>query len=36
MGERLREAACIGDIAMVSKLQNQGADLNSKNKMNGW
>lgn len=36
IGERLREAACVGDLSLVTKLQNQGANLNSKNSMNGW
>ncbi|XP_005092472.1 ankyrin repeat domain-containing protein 40 [Aplysia californica] len=36
IGERLREAACVGDLTLVSKLQSQGVDLNSKNSLNGW
>uniref|UniRef100_A0A0B6ZH85 Uncharacterized protein n=1 Tax=Arion vulgaris TaxID=1028688 RepID=A0A0B6ZH85_9EUPU len=36
IGERLREAACVGDLTLVAKLEIQGVDLNSKNSMNGW
>ena len=36
-GEKLREAACIGDIAQVNRLLQSGSvDVNDKNKMNGW
>lgn len=35
-GERLREAACVGDLSLVAKLESQGIDINSKNAMNGW
>jgi len=36
ISERLREAACIGDIHQVAKLREQGADINSQNRINGW
>ncbi|CAL1533531.1 unnamed protein product [Lymnaea stagnalis] len=35
-GERLREAACVGDLNLLAKLESQGVDINSKNAMNGW
>lgn len=36
--ERLREAACIGDLDTVKFLVENGhvADVNSKNSVNGW
>ena len=36
MNEKLREACCMGDKECVYKCLSQGADINSKNKMNGW
>ena len=36
MNEKLREACCMGDSESVYKCLSQGADVNSKNKMNGW
>ncbi|GFR97970.1 ankyrin repeat domain-containing protein 40-like [Elysia marginata] len=36
VNERLREAACVGDINLLSKLLTQGASVNDKNSMNGW
>ncbi|KAI8794010.1 ankyrin repeat domain-containing protein 40 [Biomphalaria glabrata] len=36
IGERLREAACVGDLVLISKLESQGVDINSKNTVNGW
>ncbi|KAH9490032.1 Transmembrane 9 super member 3 [Bulinus truncatus] len=35
-GERLREAACYGDLVSITKLESQGVDINSKNVVNGW
>ncbi|XP_044253261.1 ankyrin repeat domain-containing protein 40-like isoform X2 [Tribolium madens] len=34
--EKLREAACIGDIEAVLALLSQNLDINSKNSVNGW
>ena len=34
--EKLREAACIGDTVAVKELLDKGADVNSRNAMNGW
>uniref|UniRef100_A0A8C4X1D8 Ankyrin repeat domain 40 n=1 Tax=Eptatretus burgeri TaxID=7764 RepID=A0A8C4X1D8_EPTBU len=34
--ERLREAACIGDMDLVRKLVDSGVSVNSQNDMNGW
>jgi len=34
--EQLREACCIGDTETVQKMINDGVDINSQNKMNGW
>ncbi|CAG5133055.1 unnamed protein product [Candidula unifasciata] len=36
IAERFREAACVGDLTLLTKLELQGVDLNSKNSMNGW
>ena len=36
LNEKLREACCMGDKETVYKCLAQGADINSKNKMNGW
>ena len=36
MEESLREAACVGDLASVTKLIQAGVDVNSANKINGW
>ncbi|GFO04220.1 ankyrin repeat domain-containing protein 40-like [Plakobranchus ocellatus] len=36
VNERLREAACVGDLNLLSKLLAQGASVNGKNGMNGW
>lgn len=36
LNEKLRESCCMGDIEGVYKCLAQGADINSKNKMNGW
>lgn len=38
LGERLREAACIGDLDTVKFLVENGhvMDVNSKNSVNGW
>lgn len=34
--ELLREAACLGDVELVTKLVNEGVDVNSANDLNGW
>ncbi|KAM6118702.1 ankyrin repeat domain-containing protein 40-like [Phoenicopterus ruber ruber] len=34
--ERLREAAALGDVAEVRRLLGAGADINSRNEINGW
>ncbi|RZC27648.1 ankyrin repeat domain-containing protein 40 [Asbolus verrucosus] len=34
--EKLREAACIGDIEAVLALLSENLDINSKNSINGW
>lgn len=34
--EKLREAACIGDIDAVAELLAKGIDPNAKHKINGW
>ncbi|KAM6297464.1 LOW QUALITY PROTEIN: ankyrin repeat domain-containing protein 40-like [Aegotheles albertisi] len=34
--ERLREAAALGDAAEVRRLLGAGADINSRNEINGW
>ncbi|XP_051491023.1 ankyrin repeat domain-containing protein 40-like isoform X1 [Apus apus] len=34
--ERLREAAALGDLAEVRRLLGAGADINSRNEINGW
>ena len=36
LNEKLREACCMGDKESVYKCLAQGADINSKHKMNGW
>ncbi|RUS88505.1 hypothetical protein EGW08_003763 [Elysia chlorotica] len=36
VNERLREAACVGDLNLMSRLLTQGAAVNSKNAINGW
>lgn len=36
VNERLREAACVGDMNLLSKLLSEGASVNNKNAMNGW
>ena len=36
MDEKLREFSCTGDVDAVSSLLQQGANVNSQNKMNGW
>jgi len=36
MEESLREAACVGDLAAVTKLIEAGVNVNSANKLNGW
>ncbi|KAK3789082.1 hypothetical protein RRG08_063796 [Elysia crispata] len=36
VNERLREAACVGDLSLMARLLTQGASVNSKNAMNGW
>ena len=36
MEEKLREAACHGDIEAIQALISSGIDVNSKHKMNGW
>lgn len=34
--EKLREAACIGDIEAVLNIVSQNIDVNSQNSVNGW
>ena len=35
--EKLREAACNGDLEQLTKLsENVSININSQNKMNGW
>ncbi|CAH1154652.1 unnamed protein product [Phaedon cochleariae] len=34
--EKLREAACLGDVDAVTTLLSQNIDVNSQNSMNGW
>ncbi|XP_054501317.1 putative ANKRD40 C-terminal-like protein isoform X2 [Agelaius tricolor] len=34
--ERLREAAALGDVAEVRRLLGAGADIDSRNEINGW
>ncbi|KAM6345283.1 ankyrin repeat domain-containing protein 40-like [Alca torda] len=34
--ERLREAAALGDVEEVRRLLGEGADINSRNEINGW
>lgn len=34
--EKLREAACVGDIEALQALLAQNLDINSKNSVNGW
>lgn len=34
--ERLREAAALGDVEEVRRLLGAGADINSRNEINGW
>ncbi|XP_071620369.1 ankyrin repeat domain-containing protein 40-like isoform X2 [Heliangelus exortis] len=34
--ERLREAAALGDLEEVRRLLGEGADINSRNEINGW
>lgn len=36
MEEKLREAACFGDIDSLQILLRQGVKVNDKHKMNGW
>ena len=36
MDESLREAACLGNLLSLQKLLRSGANINSKNSMNGW
>ena len=36
MEEKLREAACFGDLDGLQALIRQGADINSQHKINGW
>lgn len=36
MEEKLREAACFGDIDGLVTLLKQGADVNGQHKINGW
>ena len=36
LNEKLREACCMGNKESVYRCLAQGADINSKNKMNGW
>lgn len=36
LNEKLRELCCLGDVEGVYKCLSQGADVNSKNKINGW
>ena len=36
MEEKLREAACHGDVQAIETIISNGTDINSKHKMNGW
>ena len=36
MEEKLREAACHGDIDALQSILRSGIDVNCKHKMNGW
>ena len=36
MEEKLREAACFGDLDAVAALVDGGADVNGQHKINGW
>lgn len=36
MEEKLREAACHGDVQAIETIISNGIDVNSKHKMNGW
>lgn len=36
VNERLREAAALGNEDLIQELVKQGADVNSRNHMNGW
>ena len=36
MEEKLREAACHGDIESIQSLIRLGVNINDQNKMNGW
>ena len=36
MEEKLREAACHGDVQAIETIIGNGIDVNSKHKMNGW
>eukprot|EP00095_Tigriopus_kingsejongensis_P001698 maker-scaffold1305_size49401-snap-gene-0.16 protein:Tk01698 transcript:maker-scaffold1305_size49401-snap-gene-0.16-mRNA-1 annotation:"ankyrin repeat domain 40" len=36
MEEKLREAACFGDLDSLTTLLNKGADINAQHKINGW
>lgn len=34
--EKLREAACIGDLEALQTLISQNVNINSQNSVNGW
>ena len=36
MDEKLREAACYGDVESIQKLIAEGVDINNQHKINGW
>ena len=36
MDEKLREAACHGDLDALNYLIGQGANVNDQHKLNGW
>ena len=36
MDEKLREAACHGDVQALETIISNGIDVNSKHKINGW
>ena len=36
MDEKLREAACYGDVEIIEKLIAEGVDINNQHKVNGW
>jgi len=36
LNEKLRETCCMGDVESAYRCLSQGADVNAKNKMNGW